>query len=346
MITLFRLDASYTIGNGHLVRCMTLAKSLLKQQFTVVFICADISDSLVQLIVSDSIILEKIDSFKDELIDASNVIKVLDKYPQGLMVVDHYKLNITWHQIISRNVHKIIVLDDLANRPLFCHLIINSGCFNKGAYQMLIPDFCEKMLGPEFVILKSEYIYYQKKHCQEQIKKVLIFMGGADSKNVTSKIIEAFSDRTFDAINFDLVIGSSNLRKSEIEKLVAAKTNFTIYQNRPHLADLMQSADIAIGAGGTSVWERICVGLPSSIITLEENQVALTEHLGDMGLVAYMGHYDVVTTHMINQFLVNEISYGKLRKQFKEANRLCDGLGVSRIIQKILAMSPNLKILN
>lgn len=346
MNVFFRLDASDTIGIGHLIRCLTLAKSFLENDVIVVFICVNISHSLAQLIVTEGIILEKIDSFDDELKDAHNVVEVLGKYPKGFIVVDHYELSISWHLVINKEVHKIVVLDDLANRPLFCHLLINSSCFNKSAYQNLVPEFCEQMLGPEFVILKPEYLYFKKSHWQEKIRKVFIFMGGADSKNVTSKIIEAFSHTTFDGISFDIVIGSSNLQKREIEKLVALKNNFTIYQNRPHLADLMQSADIAIGAGGTSAWERICVGLPSAIITLAENQVSLTENLSDMGLVTYLGHYNVVTTQMIRDFLVKEISFGRLKKKFSETKRLCDGLGVERICQSILAMSPNLRRLN
>jgi UDP-2,4-diacetamido-2,4,6-trideoxy-beta-L-altropyranose hydrolase len=343
MTIFFRVDASEKIGNGHLVRCMTLAKSLLNHEFIVVFICSFISDSLAQLIVSEKIILEKIDSFVDDLTDANYVINVLDKYSTGLIVVDHYELNIRWHQIISKFVYKIIVIDDLANRPLFCHLLINSGCFNKDAYQMLLPDCCEQMLGPEYVILKPEYLFYKKKDCQEQIKRVFIFMGGADSKNITSKIIEAFSDSTFDSINFDLVIGSSNSRKCEIEKLVASKTNFSIFQNRPHLADLMQKADIAFGAGGATSWERICVGLPSAVITLSENQVTLIKHLNNLGLVKFLGHFDVVTSHTIHEFMVNEFSSGNLRKQFNVANKLCDGLGVNRIVNFFLKESFKLK---
>jgi UDP-2,4-diacetamido-2,4,6-trideoxy-beta-L-altropyranose hydrolase len=340
MTIFFRLDVSSRIGNGHFVRCLTLAKALMKQQIRIVFICADISDILSQQIVSEGIILEKIETLKDELIDAENVTRVLNNYCKGLIIIDHYELNISWHKIISRSVHKIIVLDDMANRNIFCHLLINSGCFNKEAYKSLIPDSCELILGPEFVILRPEYLYYKKNTFKEQINRVLVFMGGADSKNVTSKIIEAFSDSRFDAIKFDIVVGSNNSKLNHLEKIVETRSNFIIYQNRPHLADLMQQSDFAFGAGGSSAWERICIGLPSAIITLSENQIFLTKKLHNFNLVNYLGHFDQVTVEDIRQFLINEISAGNVRKKYTKANKLCDGLGVDRIVKKILSITP------
>ena len=338
MIFFFRVDASASIGNGHLVRCMTLAKSLLDKKATVVFICADLSDSFVHLIDGTGIILEKIGSSSDDVKDANKVEIILSRYPKGVMVVDHYELNISWHKIISERVFKIAVIDDLANRLLFCHLLINSGCFNKEGYKLLVPDFCEQMLGPEYVIIKPEYLKYRKENLTEKIQRVFIFMGGADSKNMTSRIIESFSDSMFNEIHFDIVIGSSNPQKSNIENALSSKANFTSYFSRPHLADLMQKADLAIGGGGITSWERICIGLPSGIITLAKNQVSTTQYLHDKGLVSYIGHYDVVTNQNIQQFLINEISAGTLRKQFIAANKLCDGLGANRVAKKLLTL--------
>lgn len=339
MIIFFRLDASDKIGNGHYVRCMTLAKLLLKQKLIIVFICADVSEIICHQIVSEGIILEKTEPFKDELIDAKNVIRVLNNYPKGLIIIDHYKLNISWHENVSSYVHKIIVLDDMANRNFFCHLLVNSGFFNKKVYKSLIPDSCELLLGPDYVILKPEYQQYKKNRLNDQIKRVLIFMGGADTKNVTTKIIEAFVDSKFEAIKFDVVIGTNNSKLRQIEKLIESKSNFTKYHNRPHLADLMYEADFAIGAGGNSVWERICIGLPCAVITLSENQIFLTNKLHNYNLVNYIGHFDQVTVEDIRQFLNREILTGGIRKQFANAIKLCDGLGADRIVKKILSFT-------
>jgi UDP-2,4-diacetamido-2,4,6-trideoxy-beta-L-altropyranose hydrolase len=339
MIIFFRLDASDKIGNGHYVRCMTLAKLLLKQKLRIVFICADVSEIICHQIVSEGIILERTEPFKDELMDAKNVIRVLNNYSKGLIVIDHYELNISWHKNISSYVHKLIVLDDMANRNVFCHLLINSGCFNKNSYKSLIPDFCELFLGSDYVILKPEYQHYKKNRLNKQINRVLIFMGGADTKNVTTKLIYAFSDSKFDAIKFDVVIGTNNSKLIHIEKLIESKNNFMTYHNKPHLADLMHEADFAIGAGGNSVWERICVGLPCAVITLSENQIFLTNKLHNYNLVNYLGHFDQITVEDIRQFLIREISTGDIRKQFANANKLCDGLGADRIVKKILSFT-------
>jgi spore coat polysaccharide biosynthesis predicted glycosyltransferase SpsG len=164
-------------------------------------------------------------------------------------------------------------------------------------------------------------------------------MGGADSKNVTPKLIDALSGSEFVKIHFDVVIGVNNLNKTEIDNKVNSLVNFTSYLDRPHLADLMNMADISIGGGGTTSWERICVGLPSFIITLADNQVSVTQHLNDLGLVSYMGHYNVVDSIKVYKFLVDEIATSQLRNSFSSASKLCDGMGVNRVAGKIAMLA-------
>jgi spore coat polysaccharide biosynthesis predicted glycosyltransferase SpsG len=160
-------------------------------------------------------------------------------------------------------------------------------------------------------------------------------MGGADSKNVSPILIDALSENEFTSIHLDIVIGTNNSNKLEIEHKANKRGNFTLYFDRPHLADLMNKADLSIGAAGNTSWERICIGLPSFIITLAENQVPLANYLNNLGLVSYIGHHDIVTIKLIQNTIREEILEGKLRRNFISKNTVCDGMGISRISKKI-----------
>jgi UDP-2,4-diacetamido-2,4,6-trideoxy-beta-L-altropyranose hydrolase len=335
MTIFFRLDEFGKTGNGHLVRCLTLAKEIAKQQSEIVFICAEVSEESASQINLAGFILERISTFEDEINDAQKVTEVLKKYTLGIAIVDHYGLNIEWNKIVFEHVKKLIVIDDLINRPFYCHLLISPNCFHTSAYNLLVPEFCELLLGPEFVFIKPEYIQNKKSSLKNSIDRILIFMGGADSKNVTSKLIVALSENEFNSIHLDIVIGTNNSNKLEIDHLANERGNFTLYFDRPHLADLMNTADLSIGAGGNTAWERVCVGLPSFIITLADNQVPLANYLNNLGFVSYIGNYDIITNILIQNSIRKEIKDGQLRKNFNANKNICDGMGVSRVAKRI-----------
>jgi UDP-2,4-diacetamido-2,4,6-trideoxy-beta-L-altropyranose hydrolase len=335
MTIFFRLDESGKTGNGHLVRCLTLAKEIAKKQSKIVFICAEVSEESAKAITIAGFILERISPFDDEINDAQKVSKVLKKYTLGIAIVDHYGLNIGWNRIIFEHVKKLIVIDDLINRPFYCHLLISPNCFQANAYDLLVPGFCELLLGPEFVFIKPEYLQFKKSSLRNSIDQILIFMGGADSKNVSSKVIEALSENEFNSIHLDIVIGSNNSNKLEIEGIANERGNCTVYFDRSHLADLMNTADLSIGAAGNAAWERVCVGLPSFIITLADNQVPLANYLNKLGFVSYIGHHDLVTTKLIQNSIRVEIKDRQLRNNFNVNKTIFDGMGVSRVAKRI-----------
>jgi UDP-N-acetylglucosamine:LPS N-acetylglucosamine transferase len=188
------------------------------------------------------------------------------------------------------------------------------------------------------VFIKPEYLQFKKSSLRNSIDQILIFMGGADSKNVTSKVIEALSENEFKSIHLDIIIGSNNSNKLEIEGIANERGNFTLYFDRPHLADLMNTADLSIGAAGNTAWERVCVGLPSFIITLADNQVPIANYLNKLGFVSYIGHHDLVTTKLIQNSIRGEIKDRQLRNNFIVNKTICDGMGVSRVAKRIFLL--------
>lgn len=338
MTIFFRVDESNNTGSGHLVRCLTLAKEIAKYQSDIVFICAEVSIESIQKIDLGGFTLVKISDFKGEINDALEVTEVLKKFAPGVVIVDHYQLKMDWTMIISNLAHKLIVIDDLMDRPLHCDLVINPNCFMANAYDMLVPDYCELLIGPKYVMVNPEYLLHKKSITSTSIETILIFMGGSDSKGLTLALVEALSDTAFGSIHLDIVIGSHNLLRSEIEEKVNKRGNFSLYYDRPHLADLMNRADLSFGAGGNSAWERVCVGLPSFIITLSDNQLCLANYLNTMGFATYIGHHDIITTIQIQSALKEEIKYGSLRNNMSINKTICDGMGVKRVAKKISSL--------
>lgn len=108
------------------------------------------------------------------------------------------------------------------------------------------------------------------------MRRVLVFFGGTDPHNLSGRALTALSDPALGHLAVDLavdlVIGANHPQREALVAQAAARPGTRVHGPRPHLADLMAAADLALGAGGTTTWERACLGLPSLVVTLAENQ--------------------------------------------------------------------------
>ena len=173
-----RADSGTDIGTGHVMRCLTLAKQLRKMNFCVEFISKKLDGNITELVKKNGFKIhyldKKITTKKSSNIDSKQTINKIIKNSkiQPFLIVDHYNLDIKWEREIRAHVKKIIVIDDLANRKHDCDLLIDQNFYNnlKNRYNKLVAKKTVKLLGPEYAMLRDEFLAYRKK---SQPKKVL-----------------------------------------------------------------------------------------------------------------------------------------------------------------------------
>ncbi len=127
------------------------------------------------------------------------------------------------------------------------------------------------------------------RHRDGQVRRVLVFFGGSDPDNVTGMALEALSAPEFRHLQVDVVVGANHPNRQAIDAQVASRPLTTLYGPRPHLADRMAQADLALGAGGATTWERLCLGLPTLVVSIAENQIPASVALSKAGLIHYVG---------------------------------------------------------
>jgi UDP-2,4-diacetamido-2,4,6-trideoxy-beta-L-altropyranose hydrolase len=170
-------------------------------------------------------------------------------------------------------------------------------------------------------------------------------MGGADPKNVTSKVLRAIHMLDRPDIAIDVVIGNLSPYHDEIKTLASKIPNTSCHHNVENMAELMASADLCIGAGGTTTWERCCVGLPTISIILAENQKSISESLHKEGAIINLGWYHNVTENNIKEGIEGLINNPqKMASMSDKSRRLVDGEGVNRVIDTIISIVDNRKI--
>lgn len=352
MKVVFRVDASARMGIGHLMRCLTLAESLRKRNVQIRFVCREHTGNLITLLqqkampvtvlpapaVSDTASGENYAAWLGvtQAEDAEQTIKALSGEKPHWLVVDHYGLDVEWEQRLRPHTNRLMVIDDLANRHHDCDVLLDQNYSAEGErrYAGLVPDTCKLLVGPRYALLRPEYAAYRKtlRTREGQVARVLVFFGGSDPQNMTGVALEALSHTELHHLGVDVVIGANNPHREALVKKTAEMAQATIYGLRPHLADLMAQADLAIGAGGATTWERLCLGLPSLVVSIAENQVPSCAALHYSRLIDYLGYQDDVDAAGVSNEIIHMIGNpGRLVAMSLAGQALVGGCGADII---------------
>lgn len=328
MKILIRTDASQQIGSGHVMRCLTLANELRQKKAHVSFICQELPGNMCDYIKQQGYPVH------------SNAILATENKLIDWLIVDHYSLDAQWETTMRPYIKKIMVIDDMANRKHDCDLLLDQNLYvdMESRYHDLVPQHCKQLLGPKYALLRPEFLSARKnlRKRDGSIKRILIFMGGSDPTNETAKALEAIILLNSPDIAVDVVVGASNPHKEQIKQLCASLPNSNYYCQVSNMAELMVKADLAIGAGGSTNWERCCLGLPSLVITIAENQEELTQTLHEQAYLISLGTKEKVSAKTIWQNLYDILNEPELVLSFIEKGKqLVDGNGVKRVSSMI-----------
>ena len=337
-----RADSSTVIGIGHIMRCMTLAGVLRSCGSEVSFICRKETGNLIGFIEKNGYRVYPLPIDIDFAADMDLAQKILKEQPKlaDWLIVDHYEIDVSWEYSSREFVNKIMVIDDLANRKHDCDILLDQNYNKNGSrYNGLVPEDCIQLLGPEYTLLRPQFREARENFKREnnEVKRVLVFMGGADSTNETGKVLKAAKLLNRDNVAVDVVIGASNPFKNEIKTMAKQIPNTTCYFDVNNMAELMSSADISIGASGTSTWERCCIGLPSIVMILADNQKEIAEELEREGVVVNLGWHGDVTEMDIRDAVQNLLADSdKRRSMGLKGKMMVDGNGAIRVVEKII----------
>jgi UDP-2,4-diacetamido-2,4,6-trideoxy-beta-L-altropyranose hydrolase len=325
MNVLFRADASITIGSGHIMRCLTLADVLHQQGATVQFACYTEPGDLCDFIEHQGYSVQRL-STRDARIRTS----------VEWLVVDHYALDASWEGQMRAYAKHMLVIDDLANRPHNCDVLLDQNLYHamEHRYQDLVAPQCRQLLGPDYALLRPEFYQVRQTLAQRtgEIQRLLVFMGGSDPSNETTKALKAIQALKVSDWSIDVVVGNSNPNKHAIEQLCQKIPSTSFHCQVSNMAELMGKADLAIGAGGSACWERCCLGLPSLVVTIAENQKEVAQILHERSCHLLLGTAQEISSQLIEESLYNAMHNSLLMCNLSENGKiLVDGIGTKKV---------------
>jgi UDP-2,4-diacetamido-2,4,6-trideoxy-beta-L-altropyranose hydrolase len=349
----FRTDATRQIGSGHFMRCLTLANQLKNQGCQTRFISRNLPEVYQSMLQARgheffAIDMYDTDSTLDEVAhahwlgcsqasDADATRRVLSDRTWDWLIVDHYALDIRWECLLRSQVKKIMVIDDIADRQHDCDVLLDQNFYAdmETRYLGKVPTHCQLLLGPHHALLRDEFrrLHEEVKPRTGPLKRILIFFGGVDADNYTSRAIETLFAIGLTGLHVDVVIGAQHPNYVQI-KTACSRYRYTCHVQTDKMAELMADADLAIGAGGSVAWERCCLALPTIVFVVARNQEHASRALANRGAV-YLGRNEMFVAEIeraMRHFLVP----ANLHEMSVNAADLVDGQGTKRLCDILL----------
>ncbi len=267
--------------------------------------------------------------------DARATTSAIARLDIDWLIVDHYGLDAQWESLVRPATRHLLAIDDLADRRHACDVLLDQNYYGDAAlrYRNLVQPETKLLLGPSFALLRPEFRSARPKHPREDsgVSRVCICFGGADVPGLSENAARAVAAADVN-VKIDIVIGPMSARNNGLHTLSERIPNVEMHVSPANVAALLARADIGIGGAGSMSWERACVGLPSLIVVLAENQRHIAEDLHVLGAAELLGDARVVTIAEFRQGFERLVADGPRRRAMSmTAMNLVDGLGCDRI---------------
>lgn len=300
-----RADASASIGTGHVMRCLTLADALVSRGEEPFLVTRSLPSGLAASAGSRGFAVvdlgptagtsdSRVPRATDERSDAADCISAMQAAgPMDRLIVDHYGLGSTYEREMRSVVPWIGVIDDLADREHDTDLLLDQNLFVDGPrrYDGLIPSTCVLLLGPRNALIREEFfrVRLTRKESERQVREILVFLGGGDPCGMTLRAIEALKSIDDKGIRFNVVVGEANPHRHVIEAACNRLHGGNLFVQTDRMAELTESADLAIGAAGSATWERCLLGVPTVLANFADNQLPVARELALAGASVDLG---------------------------------------------------------
>lgn len=355
MNVVFRVDSSSSMGTGHLMRCLALAQGIGRAGSKATFVCRELPGNLCDEIAARGFTTLRLAGYEvggaktdNEALahaawlgtswqeDAAQTRELLQPLaPFDWLVVDHYALDARWESAVRSLANNLMAIDDLFDRPHDVDLLLNQNILHgfKASYGGLLSSACRQLLGPCYALLQNDYkeLWNRTPPRSGKIGRVLVYFGGVDAANLTGRSLEALRTAGCGDLAIDVVLPVAGPHAESIRALAARLPGAHVHETLPSLARLMASADLAIGAGGATSWERLCLGLPALVVTLSDNQLMIAQALQANDLARWLGHHDEISVVHLADALRPLLQDGLAPDWSARCRAAVDGAGVERV---------------
>lgn len=343
---IFRCDASATLGGGHVMRCLTLARALATRGWKIAFAVNDEAIGAVPALAASGFSVAP--GFRMDADDAAKLRELADGAPFDLLVVDHYRVTPELEQGWRELARIRLAVDDfakpsgVANPKHDCEMLLNTNIgAEAAAYLDRVPHGATILAGLSYALLRPEFADTARLRLANRagepphIRRVVLSFGLTDLNAITARAFRLI--RSIEpGLAIEAILGPNAPSLTELR--AASDPNFALHIAPSDVAAIMARADLAIGAAGQSAYERCALGLPSIAVALAENQLFLVEGIAKAGAAIGITAFEPDWEDRMRSAFIALGHDGKTRLAMREAGlSLCDGRGAERVAEAIEA---------
>ena len=367
-MVVIRADANSKIGMGHVMRCLSVADALLKRGEEVLFVTAD--DTPVPLLTKKGIPYRVLHTnYADMEAELPELWEVLRELPQGaespdatlaqrntFILVDSYYVTEKYLAALKKRI-TTIYMDDIYAFSYPVDMLINYNIYGEEMGYEKDAAFADTklLLGANYVPLREEfsagagYVQSRKELSLGAANVtpaaeggILITTGGSDSFNLAGQLLmEAMKYDALKEKEYHVVSGSLNPHIGELQALAKKHENIHIHCNVTNMAELMAESEVALSAGGSTLYELCAMGVPVIAFSFAENQERLVQTFVKRGIAQYGGNYRTDGNKMIQNTIagLQKLCGDEAHKTEyrRKALQLVDGRGAERIAEALLS---------
>lgn len=364
MKTAFRVDASTTIGIGHLRRCLALAQALSALGAQIAFVTRDLGfDSAAEIVAFGYLALtlrsppmhaalqtQDAPSHAhwagvSQVVDADETSALLTAWRPDWVVVDHYAFDAGWHATVATATGaRICVIDDLADRALNADVLVdhNHAPDHRAKYGLHAAGIARLLGGPRFALLGPAYAEAGAHVLRDRVDSIGIFMGGTDPWQASALALNACREVAAFGGVVQVATTHANPHLEALAALCRRWPQTELLIDEPNLAAFFVRHDLQIGAGGGASWERCCVGAPTLALAMAKNQQPVVAALAAEGAVEPVEFVSIDTVGRAVARLVDDPA--KRRQLSERSRRLVGALGATRVALALFADRIELRL--
>jgi len=332
-------DCGPRIGGGHVMRCLTLAHALADKGAVVAFAANPAAQAVLDAFGPRDLTVYPV---SDDLGEAAqHAADWADAFKADWVLLDHYRLSPA-QELELKGPRCLAVLDDLADRPRPADLVVNPGYGRlAGNYAGLVPPRARVLAGPEYALVRPEFVERRDQALQRRregghLKHLLISLGLTDVEGVTRRVVQALQPH-LPGLILDVVVGEAAPSLPALREQAKTDCALRLHVDTHAMAELMSQADVAVGAGGSSVWERATLGLPSVTLILADNQRPMARAMEQVGLTLAVDALAPDFEAQLVAAVKRVVEDAALRRWLFEAPcHACDGQGAGRVAEAML----------
>lgn len=343
-----RADANSIIGTGHMMRALSLAAALKECGEEVLFLTAD--ESAGQLLADRGqaykvlgTAYDRMETELDRLLFLFAEAEALEEKPK-LLLIDSYFVTENYLKEVRKHV-KTAYIDDKFIFPYPVDILINYNIYGDMVpyRENGVEEDTVLLLGTQYAPLRSEFEKAAFR-VRDKVRNVLLTTGGSDRYNLAGQILNAaLLHEKAAELHYHVVSGVFNSHLPELQALAAAHENVHIHENVQNMAELMEKCDIAVTAGGSTMYELCAVGVPVICFSFVDNQEKIVETFAEKDIVCFGGNYLTDQEGLADKVIQNILKLASdkmLRQDYQNREKaLVDGRGAARLAKVLCEKS-------